>query len=190
MTNKYAEGYPGKRWYNGCEFVDDAERLAIERARKLFGAEHANVQPHCGSSANMAVYFAVLEPGDTILAMSLAHGGHLTHGHSVNFSGRFFNVVAYGVEPGNRADRLRRGGAAGERAQAQADRGRRQRLLRGMLDFERFREIADSVGALLMVDMAHIAGLVAGGMPSAARCRTRISSRPRPTRPFAGRAAA
>ena len=98
MTNKYAEGYPGKRWYDGCEFVDEAERLAIDRAKQLFGAEHANVQPHCGSPANMAVYFAMLQPGDTILAMSLAHGGHLTHGHKVNFSGRFFNVVHYGVD--------------------------------------------------------------------------------------------
>ena len=100
LTNKYAEGYPGKRYYNGCGFVDEAERLAIERAKQLFGAEHANVQPHSGSGANMAVYFAMLQPGDTILAMSLAAGGHLTHGHKLNFSGRFFNVVPYGVDPG------------------------------------------------------------------------------------------
>lgn len=162
MTNKYAEGYPGKRWYNGCEFVDEAERLAIERAQRLFGAEHVNVQPHCGSSANMAVYFAVLQPGDTMLAMSLACGGHLTHGHKVNFSGRFFNVVHYGVQ----------------RETEQIDYDEVQQLARQhkprlicagasaysrIIDFPRLREIADSVGALLMVDMAHIAGLVAAG---------------------------
>jgi RpiB/LacA/LacB family sugar-phosphate isomerase len=162
MTNKYAEGYPGKRWYNGCEFVDEAERLAIERAKKLFGAEHVNVQPHSGSSANMAVYFGVLQPGDTILAMSLAHGGHLTHGHKVNFSGRFFNVVHYGVDP--KTERI--------------DYGEIDRLAREhkpklicagasaysrIIEFKPLREIADRVGALLMVDMAHIAGLVAAG---------------------------
>jgi glycine hydroxymethyltransferase len=162
MTNKYAEGYPGKRWYNGCEFVDAVERLAIDRAREIFGAEHANVQPHCGSSANMAVYLSALEPGDTILAMSLAHGGHLTHGSPVNFSGRLFRFCAYGVnadtemidydEVGRLADSCRPklivvGASAYPRT----------------LDFERFREIADRVGARLMVDMAHIAGLVAAG---------------------------
>ena len=162
LTNKYAEGYPGKRWYNGCEFVDVAEQLAIERARKLFGAEHANVQPHCGSSANMAVYFAMLQPGDTIMAMSLAHGGHLTHGHKVNFSGRFFNIVPYGVDP--TTEQL------DYEVIAQLARQHRPKLLLAgasayarLFDFPRLRAIADEVGALLMVDMAHFAGLVAGG---------------------------
>jgi len=163
MTNKYAEGYPSKRWYNGCRHVDEIEALAIERAKRLFGAEHVNVQPHCGSAANMAVYFAALEPGDTILAMSLAHGGHLTHGSPVNFSGRLFNMVHYGVT----------------RDTEVIDYGEVERLAREhkpkmivagasayprTLDFPRFREIADAVGALLMVDMAHIAGLVAAGV--------------------------
>ena len=162
LTNKYAEGYPGKRWYNGCEFVDVAERLAIERARRLFGAEHANVQPHCGSSANMAVYFAMLQPGDTILAMSLAHGGHLTHGHKVNFSGRFFNIVPYGVDQATEQ--------LDYEVIAQLAREHKPKLLLAgasayarLFDFPRLRAIADEVGALLMVDMAHFAGLVAGG---------------------------
>ncbi len=163
LTNKYAEGYTGKRYYNGCEFVDVAEQLAIDRAKALFGADHANVQPHCGSSANMAVYFAALEAGDTILAMSLAHGGHLTHGHKINFSGRFFKIVSYGVSPKTEMidyDEL-----------AEIARQSRPKLLVAgasayprVLDFKRMREIADSVGALLMVDMAHIAGLVAAGV--------------------------
>ena len=163
LTNKYAEGYPGKRYYNGCEFVDVVEQLAIDRAKALFGADHANVQPHCGSSANMAVYFAALEAGDTILAMSLAHGGHLTHGHKINFSGRFFKIVSYGVSPKTEMidyDEL-----------AEIARQSRPKLLVAgasayprVLDFKRMREIADSVGALLMVDMAHIAGLVATGV--------------------------
>jgi glycine hydroxymethyltransferase len=162
MTNKYAEGYPGKRWYNGCEFVDEAERLAIDRAKLLFGAEHANVQPHSGSAANMAVYFSLLQPGETILAMSLAHGGHLTHGHKVNFSGRFFNVVHYGVDPQTERidyDQI-----------AQLARQHRPKLICAgasaysrLIDFKRLREIADAAGACLMVDMAHIAGLVAAG---------------------------
>lgn len=162
MTNKYAEGYPGKRWYHGCEFVDQAERLAIERAKELFGAEHANVQPHSGSGANMAVYFAMLEPGDTILAMSLAHGGHLTHGHKVNFSGRFFNVVQYGV---NEKTEL----IDYDVIEKLADEHKPKLICAGasaysrIIDFKRLRTIADSVGAYLMVDMAHIAGLVAGG---------------------------
>jgi glycine hydroxymethyltransferase len=162
MTNKYAEGYPGKRYYNGCEFVDKAERLAIERARTLFGAGHANVQPHCGSAANMAVYFAMLKPGDTIVAMSLAHGGHLTHGHSVNFSGRFFNVVSYGVSP--KTEMIDYDDMA-----ALVLKHKPKLLVAGasayprILDFPRLRQIADSVGAMLMVDMAHIAGLVAAG---------------------------
>ncbi len=162
MTNKYAEGYPGKRWYNGCDFVDRAEQLAIERANRLFGSEHANVQPHCGSSANMAVYFAALEPGDTILAMDLAHGGHLTHGSPVNFSGRMFNIVPYGVSESDEAidyDELRKLALEHKPKLIVAGASAYPRIL----DFERFREIADSVGAYLMVDMAHIAGLVAAG---------------------------
>ena len=152
----------GKRWYDGCEFVDVAEQLAIDRARQLFGAEHVNVQPHCGSSANMAVYFSVLEPGDTILAMSLDHGGHLTHGHKVNFSGRFFQVVHYGVSRESEHidfDQVRK----------LAEEHRPKLIVAGasaysrLLDFRRFRQIADSVGAYLLVDMAHIAGLVAAG---------------------------
>ena len=162
LTNKYAEGYPGKRYYNGCEFVDEAERLAIERAKRLFGAEHANVQPHSGSGANMAVYFAMLQPGDTILAMSLADGGHLTHGHKLNFSGRFFNVVPYGVRPGTELidyDRIET--LAGEHKPKMICAG--ASAYSRLIDFKRLRAIADSVGAFLMVDMAHIAGLVAAG---------------------------
>ena len=128
FTNKYAEGYPGKRYYGGCEFADVVENLARERAKKLFGAEHANVQPHSGSQANQAAYCAVLQPGDTIMGMNLAHGGHLTHGHPLNFSGKTYHVVPYGVRREDRADRLRRTGAAGRRAQAQDDHRRRQRL--------------------------------------------------------------
>jgi glycine hydroxymethyltransferase len=162
LTNKYAEGYPGKRWYNGCEFVDAAERLAIDRAKALFGAEHVNVQPHCGSSANMAVYFAVLQPGDTILSMSLAHGGHLTHGHSVNFSGRFFKIVPYGVS--RKTEQI----DYDDMAQL-AKKAKPKLVVAGasaysrIIDFQRLRRIADSVGAYLMVDMAHIAGLIAAG---------------------------
>ncbi len=162
FTNKYAEGYPGKRWYNGCEWVDEAERLAIDRAKELFGAEHVNVQPHSGSGANMAVYYAVLNPGDTILAMSLAEGGHLTHGHPMNFSGRFFNIVPYGVnEETEQIDY--------EQIQKLADEHKPKMIVAGasaysrIIDFRRLRKIADSVGAYLMVDMAHIAGLVAAG---------------------------
>lgn len=162
LTNKYAEGYPGKRWYNGCEFVDRAEQLAIDRAKALFGAEHVNVQPHSGSGANMTVYFAMLQPGDKILAMSLAHGGHLTHGHKMNFSGRFFEVIPYGVDRENERidyDEVRR----------LADEHKPRLICAGAsayprtIDFERLRAIADAVGAMLMVDMAHIAGLVAAG---------------------------
>jgi glycine hydroxymethyltransferase len=162
LTNKYAEGYPRKRWYNGCRFVDSAEQLAIDRARELFQADHANVQPHCGSSANMAVYFSVLEPGDTVLAMSLAHGGHLTHGSPVNFSGRLFNFVSYGVSEGSEV--------IDYDAVAEQARSVKPKLIvvgasayPRILDFERFRSIADDVGAMLVVDMAHIAGLVAAG---------------------------
>ncbi len=162
MTNKYAEGYPGKRWYHGCEFVDEAERLAQDRAKELFGAEHVNVQPHSGSQANMAVYFSVLKPGDTILAMSLAHGGHLTHGHSVNFSGRFFNCVHYGVDRETEMidyDEVERLAAEHKPRLICAGASAYSRII----DFKRMRRIADSVGAYLMVDMAHFAGLVAGG---------------------------
>lgn len=162
LTNKYAEGYPGKRWYNGCECVDDAERLAIDRAKELFGAEHANVQPHCGSSTNMAVYFSVLEPGDTILAMSLAEGGHLTHGHPMNFSGRFFKVVPYGVCKDTEQidyDAIEKLAAEHKPRMLVAGASAYSRII----DFKRLRKIADSVGAYLTVDMAHIAGLVAAG---------------------------
>jgi len=163
LTNKYAEGYPGKRWYNGCGCVDRAESLAIERARALFGAEHVNVQPHSGSNANMAVYFAALDPGDTILAMSLAHGGHLTHGHSINFSGRLYNVVAYGVD--RETERIDYGEIrklAREYSPAMLVAG--ASAYPRVIDFEALHEIAEEVGARLMVDMAHIAGLVAGGV--------------------------
>ena len=162
LTNKYAEGYPGKRWYHGCEHVDEAEQLAIDRAKQIFGAEHANVQPHSGSGANMAVYFSALDPGDTILAMSLDHGGHLTHGHKVNFSGRFFNVVQYGVHPETELIDY-------EQIDALAIEHKPKLICAGasaysrIIDFERLRKISDSVGAMLMVDMAHIAGLVAAG---------------------------
>jgi len=162
LTNKYAEGYPGKRWYNGCEYVDTAESLAIERAKQLFGADHANVQSHCGSSANMAVYMAALEPGDPILAMRLDHGGHLTHGHHVNFSGRLFKVDFYGVDRDTEQidyDALLRLAEANRPKLIVAGASSYPRLL----DFKRIREIADAVGAKVMVDMAHIAGLVAGG---------------------------
>jgi RpiB/LacA/LacB family sugar-phosphate isomerase len=162
MTNKYAEGYPGKRWYNGCEFVDEAERLAIDRAKELFGAEHVNVQPHSGSGANMAVYFSVLQPGDTILAMSLAHGGHLTHGHKVNFSGRFFNVIQYGVDKETeQIDYTEVARLAQEHKPKLICAG--ASAYSRIIDFKKLREVADSVGAYLMVDMAHIAGLVAAG---------------------------
>jgi glycine hydroxymethyltransferase len=162
LTNKYAEGYPGKRYYGGCEYVDIAERLAIERALELFGAEHANVQPHSGAQANMAAYMAVIQPGDTLLGMSLAHGGHLTHGYKINFSGQLYHGLAYGVQEGS--ERIDYGALA-----AQTLQERPKLLVAGasayprIFDFPRLREIADSVGALLLVDMAHIAGLVATG---------------------------
>ncbi len=163
MTNKYAEGYPGKRYYGGCEHVDVVEQLAIDRARELFGAEHANVQPHSGSQANMAVYFAACKPGDTILGMNLSHGGHLTHGSPVNFSGRFFNIVPYGVSPETETIDY----AEVERL---AEEHRPTMIVVGasayprIIDFPAFRAIADKVGAKVMVDMAHIAGLVAAGV--------------------------
>jgi len=163
LTNKYAEGYPGRRYYGGCEFVDVVEQHAIDRAKTLFGAEHANVQPHSGSQANMAVYFSVLEPGDTILAMNLAHGGHLTHGSPVNFSGRFFKIVPYGVREGDHRidmDQLR-----------MLAREHKPRMIvcghsayPRQLDFAAFADIARETGALLMADIAHVAGLVATGL--------------------------
>ena len=162
LTNKYAEGYPRKRWYGGCENVDVAEQLAIDRAKRLFGAEHVNVQPHSGAQANMAVYFSVLKPGDKILAMNLAHGGHLTHGHPANFSGKFYTVSQYGVsEKTEQIDY--------DALQKQAEEVKPVMITAGAsayprtIDFPRLRQIADSVGALLFIDMAHIAGLVAGG---------------------------
>ena len=163
LTNKYAEGYPGARWYGGCQYVDEAESLAIERAKALFGAEHVNVQPHSGSQANMAVYFSVLEPGDTIMTMDLSHGGHLTHGHPKNFSGRLFKVVPYGVA--KKDERIDYG-----HLMELAKENRPKLILAGYsaypreLDFAKFRSIADAVGAILMVDMAHFAGLVAAGV--------------------------
>ncbi len=163
LTNKYAEGYPGKRYYGGCEFVDVAETLAIERAKALFGAEHANVQPHSGAQANTAVYFAALQPGDAVLGMNLSHGGHLTHGSKVNLSGKYFNFFEYGVDPQTEMIDY------GELLKV-ARQTKPKLIVAGAsayprtIDFKRFREIADEVGALLMVDMAHIAGLVVGGI--------------------------
>ncbi|MEN1967673.1 serine hydroxymethyltransferase [Lentibacillus sp. N15] len=163
LTNKYAEGYPGKRYYGGCEFVDVAENLARDRAKQLFGADHANVQPHSGAQANMAVYFAFLDPGDTILGMNLNHGGHLTHGSPVNFSGKLYNVVDYGVD--KETEQLDY-----DAVLAKAEEVQPKLIVAGAsaysrtLDFAKFREIADSVGAYLLVDMAHIAGLVAAGL--------------------------
>src|SRR5450755_2233679 len=162
FTNKYAEGYPGKRYYGGCEFTDVVENLARERAKRLFGAENANVQPHSGSQANQAAYSAVLQPGDTILGLNLAHGGHLTHGHHLNFSGKTYKVIPYGVTKETETidyDEL-------ERIATEA----RPKLIIGggsayprIIDFARMRQIADKVGALYLVDMAHFSGLVAGG---------------------------
>lgn len=163
LTNKYAEGYPGKRWYGGCEFVDIVESLAIERAKELFGSDHANVQPHSGSQANMAVYFSVLQTGDRILTMDLAHGGHLTHGHKANFSGKLYEVHHYGVSPETGMidyDALERQAAEVQPRMITAGASAYPRTI----DFPRMRAIADSVGAYLFVDMAHIAGLVAGGV--------------------------
>ena len=162
FTNKYAEGYPGKRYYGGCENVDIAENLARDRAKQLFGAEHANVQPHSGAQANMTVYFSVLNPGDTILGMNLAHGGHLTHGSPVNFSGKLYNIVPYGVDKNGYIDydELERIALECKPKIIVAGASGYPRIV----DFERFRKIADMVGAYLMVDMAHIAGLVAAGL--------------------------
>jgi len=162
LTNKYAEGYPGKRYYGGCEYVDIAEQLAIDRVKELFGADYANVQPHAGSQANAAVYFALLKAGDTILGMSLAHGGHLTHGAKVNFSGKIFNAVQYGLNDAT-------GEVDYDEIQALANEHKPKMIVAGfsaysrVMDWQKFRDIADSVGAYLFVDMAHVAGLVAAG---------------------------
>ena len=163
LTNKYAEGYPGKRYYGGCEFVDVAEQLAIDRAKQLFGADYANVQPHAGSQANSAVFQALVQPGDTILGMSLAHGGHLTHGASVNFSGKMYNAVQYGIDTDTGLidyDELERLAVEHKPKMIVAGFSAYSQIL----DFPRFREIADKVGAYLFVDMAHVAGLVAAGV--------------------------
>src|SRR5512144_2735332 len=162
LTNKYAEGYPKKRWYGGCENVDQAEQLAIDRAKKLFGAEHANVQPHSGSGANMAVYFALLKPGDRMLTMDLSHGGHLTHGNKANFSGRFFEIVHYGVRKEDERidyDQLARMAREHKPKMITVGASAYPRII----DFERMGEIAREVGAYLLADIAHIAGLVATG---------------------------
>lgn len=162
LTNKYAEGYSGKRYYGGCEYVDVVETLAIERAKKLFGCDYANVQPHSGAQANMAVFIAMLKPGDTVMGMNLDHGGHLTHGSPVNFSGMYFNIVPYGVDENGYIDY--------DRMEKIAEEARPKLIIAGAsaycrtIDFKRFREAADKVGAYLMVDMAHIAGLVAAGL--------------------------
>src|SRR5258708_8646071 len=163
MTNKYAEGYPGKRYYGGCEFVDVAESLAIARAKALFGAEHANVQPHSGAQASMAVYFALLKPGDTVYGMNLAHGGHLTHGHPLNFSGKLYNIVPYGVRKDDeRIDY--------EELERLAHQHKPKMIMVGasayprVIDFPRIAKVASAVGSPMVVDMAHIAGLVAGGV--------------------------
>ncbi len=162
LTNKYAEGYPGKRYYGGCEYVDVVETLAIDRVKELFNADYANVQPHSGSQANGAVYLALLQPGDTVLGMSLAHGGHLTHGSPVNFSGRTYNIVDYGIDDNGFIDY--------DEVEAKAVEHKPKMIIAGysaysqVLDFKRFREIADKVGAYLFVDMAHFAGLVAAGL--------------------------
>jgi glycine hydroxymethyltransferase len=163
FTNKYAEGYPGRRYYGGCECTDVVERLAIDRAKTLFGAEHANVQPHSGAQANMAVYFALLKPGDTVLGMNLSHGGHLTHGHPLNFSGKLYTIVPYGVRPSDERldyDELERLALEHTPKMIMVGASAYPRII----DFPRIRAVADRVGAAMVVDMAHIAGLVAGGV--------------------------
>lgn len=163
MTNKYAEGYPGKRYYGGCEYVDVAENLARDRAKQLFGAEHVNVQPHSGSQANMGVYFTVLKPGDKIMGLDLSHGGHLTHGHPINFTGQLYNIVPYRVDPETEVIDYKK-------LIKQAEEVKPKLIVAGasayprILDFEKFREAADAAGALLMVDIAHIAGLIVAGL--------------------------
>ena len=172
LTNKYAEGYPGKRYYGGCEFVDIAEQLAIDRAKQLFGADHANVQPHSGTQANVAVYMAALQFGDTVLGMNLAHGGHLTHGHPLNFSGKMYKFIAYGVRQDTELidyDELDRLAQEHKPKMVVVGASAYSRII----DFERMAKIARSVDALLFVDMAHIAGLIAAGVhPSPCPTRT------------------
>jgi glycine hydroxymethyltransferase len=163
LTNKYAEGYPGRRYYGGCEFVDMAERLAIDRAKELFGADHANVQPHSGAQANMAVYFTLVKPGDTVLGMNLSHGGHLTHGHPLNFSGKLYHIVPYGVRQDDERldyDELERLTVEHTPKMIMVGASAYPRII----DFPRIRAIADQVGAAVVTDMAHIAGLVAAGV--------------------------
>ena len=162
LTNKYAEGYPGKRYYGGCEYVDIVEQLAIDRAKELFGADYANVQPHSGSQANFAVYTALLEPGDTVLGMNLAHGGHLTHGSPVNFSGQLYNIVPYGIDASGHIDYADLEKQAKEHKPKMIIGG--FSAYSGVVDWAKMREIADSIGAYLFVDMAHVAGLVAAGV--------------------------
>ena len=176
MTNKYAEGYPGKRYYGGCEYVDIVENLAVERCKKIFGADHANVQPHSGTQANMGVYFSVLQPGDTILGMNLSHGGHLSHGSPANFSGKYYNVVAYGVDKSSETIDF-------NEVESQAQKHRPKLIVVGAsayprtIDFRKFRDIADRIGAVVMADIAHIAGLVAAGLhPSPIRVCEYVTS--------------
>ena len=188
FTNKYAEGYPGKRYYGGCEFADVVENLARDRAKQLFGADHANVQPHSGSTANMAAYAAVIQPGDTILGLNLAHGGHLTHGHPLNFSGKTYKIVPYGVTKETETIDY-------DELEQIAERERPKLIIGGgsayprIIDFARMRQIADKVGAIYLVDMAHFAGLVAGGAHPSPVPHAQSSPRPR-TRRCAARAPA
>ena len=180
MTNKYAEGFPGRRYYGGCQFVDVAESLAIERAKSLFGMDHASVQPHSGAQANAAVYYGLLEPGDTLLGMNLSHGGHLTHGHPVTFSGRWFKVVAYGVDPENHVIDF-------DEVESQAKEHRPKIIVVGAsaypraIDYARFREIADEVGAVVMADIAHVQGSSPAMFIRVPRAMPRLSP-PRRTR--------
>ena len=175
FTNKYAEGYPGKRYYGGCEYADVVENLARDRAKQLFGAEHANVQPHSGSQANAAAYMAIIQPGDTILGLDLAHGGHLTHGHKLNFSGKLYRVASYGVRKDTEVIDY-------DELEQIAEREKPKMIIGGgsayprTFDFARMRQIADKVGAFFVVDMAHFAGLVAAGVHPSPCFRTRISS--------------
>ena len=188
LTNKYAEGYPGKRYYGGCEFVDQVETLAIDRAKELFGAEHANVQPHSGANANLAAYFSLLEPGDRILGLSLPEGGHLTHGQAVNFSGRFFEAAFLRGRPGDRT------ASTTTPSSPRRKEVRPRAIIAGasaysrQLDFARFREIADEVGAYLFADIAHPAGLVAAGLHPSPIGHAHVTTTT-PTRRCAGRVA-
>ena len=187
LTNKYAEGYPGRRYYGGCEYVDVVEQLAIDRVKQLFGAEAANVQPHCGASANEAVFLAFLKPGDTIMGMSLAEGGHLTHGMPLNISGKWFNVVSYGLNAQEAIDYDAMERTAREKKPRLIIAGASAYSLE--IDFARFARVAKDVGAIFMVDMAHYAGLIAGGCYPT-RCRTPTWSPAPPTRACAARARA